>query len=127
MPNHIHGIFVVGAPLADTQIPTNTTRATARVAPTVGDIVGAYKSLCVHRDYLVSAPVRLFIFDNRIEIISPGHLPNNLTVEKIRTGNSNIRKLPYSSTFYQTFSNPITSPPRSAPDRNSGWPPDREN
>ena len=38
----------------------------------------------VHRDYLVSAPIRLFIFDNRIEIISPGHLPNNLTVEKIR-------------------------------------------
>ncbi len=45
----------------------------------------------VHRDYLVSAPIRLFIFDNRIEIISPGHLPNNLTVAKIRTGNSNIR------------------------------------
>ena len=45
----------------------------------------------VHRDYLVSAPIRLFLFDNRIEIISPGHLPNNLTVEKIRTGNSNIR------------------------------------
>jgi ATP-dependent DNA helicase RecG len=45
----------------------------------------------VHRDYLVSAPIRLFIFDNRIEIVSPGHLPNNLTVAKIRTGNSNIR------------------------------------
>ena len=45
----------------------------------------------VHRDYLVSAPIRLFIFDNRIEIISPGHLPNNLTVEKILAGNSNIR------------------------------------
>ena len=45
----------------------------------------------VHRDYLVSAPVRLFVFSNRIEIISPGHLPNNLTVEKIRAGNSNIR------------------------------------
>ena len=45
----------------------------------------------VHRDYLVSAPIRLFIFDNRIEIVSPGHLPNNLTVEKIRAGNSNIR------------------------------------
>jgi ATP-dependent DNA helicase RecG len=45
----------------------------------------------VHRDYLVNAPIRLFIFDNRIEIISPGHLPDNLTVEKIRTGNSNIR------------------------------------
>lgn len=45
----------------------------------------------MHRDYLVSAPIRLFVFDNRIEIISPGHLPNNLTVPKIRTGNSNIR------------------------------------
>jgi len=45
----------------------------------------------MHRDYLVNAPVRLFIFDNRIEIISPGHLPNNLTVTKIRAGNSNIR------------------------------------
>jgi ATP-dependent DNA helicase RecG len=45
----------------------------------------------IHRDYLVSATIRLFIFDNRIEIISPGHLPNNLTVERIRVGISNIR------------------------------------
>jgi predicted HTH transcriptional regulator len=45
----------------------------------------------VHRDYLVSAPIRIFVFDDRIEIISPGHLPNNLTVEKIRRGNSIIR------------------------------------
>jgi len=45
----------------------------------------------IHRDYMVSATIRLFIFDNRIEIISPGHLPNNLTIEKIRAGNSNIR------------------------------------
>jgi len=45
----------------------------------------------VHRDYLVSAPIRIFVFDDRIEIISPGHLPNNLTVEKILRGNSIIR------------------------------------
>jgi ATP-dependent DNA helicase RecG len=45
----------------------------------------------IHRDYLVSATIRIFIYDNRIEIISPGHLPDNLTVEKIRTGMSNIR------------------------------------
>ncbi len=45
----------------------------------------------VHRDYLISAPIRLFIYDNRIEMISPGHLPNNLTVEKIRAGNANLR------------------------------------
>lgn len=45
----------------------------------------------IHRDYFISAPIRVFIFSNRIEIISPGHLPNNLTVENIKTGNSNIR------------------------------------
>lgn len=45
----------------------------------------------VHRDYLISAPIRLFIFDDRLEIISPGTLPNNLTVENIRAGNSNLR------------------------------------
>jgi ATP-dependent DNA helicase RecG len=45
----------------------------------------------IHRDYFVSAPVRIFVFDNRVEIISPGPLPNNLTVENIKSGNSNIR------------------------------------
>nr|WP_301287510.1 ATP-binding protein [Methanocalculus alkaliphilus] len=45
----------------------------------------------VHRDYLINAPIRLFVFDNRIEIVSPGNLPNNLTVPKIRSGNSVMR------------------------------------
>jgi ATP-dependent DNA helicase RecG len=45
----------------------------------------------VHRDYLVSAPIRMFIFDDRIELVSPGHLPDNLTVAKVLAGNSNIR------------------------------------
>jgi ATP-dependent DNA helicase RecG len=45
----------------------------------------------IHRDYFVSAPIRVFVFDDRVEIISPGHLPNNLTVANIRSGNSNIR------------------------------------
>lgn len=45
----------------------------------------------VHRDYLISAPIRIFIFDDRVEIISPGTLPNNLTIANIKNGNSNIR------------------------------------
>lgn len=45
----------------------------------------------LHRDYFVSATLRVLIFKDRIEIISPGHLPNNLTIEKIKLGNSNIR------------------------------------
>ena len=35
----------------------------------------------IHRSYFKNAPVRLLVFDNRIEIISPGKLPNGLTVE----------------------------------------------
>ena len=45
----------------------------------------------VHRDYFISAPIRVFVLSDRVEIISPGHLPNNLTVENIKAGNSNIR------------------------------------
>ncbi len=45
----------------------------------------------VHRDYFISAPIRLFIFRDRIELISPGHLPNHLTSEQIRCGLTNMR------------------------------------
>ena len=45
----------------------------------------------LHRNYLLSAPIRLLLFDDRIEIVSPGALPNHLTVERIRRGNSSIR------------------------------------
>ncbi len=45
----------------------------------------------IHRDYFVSAPIRIFVFTDRVEIISPGCLPNNLTIENIKMGNSNIR------------------------------------
>lgn len=45
----------------------------------------------IHRDYFISAPVKVLVFVNRIEIVSPGHLPNNLTIENIKMGNSNVR------------------------------------
>jgi ATP-dependent DNA helicase RecG len=48
-------------------------------------------NMLMHRDYFISAPWRVLLFDNRIELISPGSLPNNLTVENIRNGVSNIR------------------------------------
>lgn len=55
----------------------------------------------VHRDYFISAPIRVFIFSDRVEIISPGHLPNNLTVENIKAGNSNTRNPVLASFAYQ--------------------------
>jgi len=45
----------------------------------------------IHRDYFISAPIRILLFQNRVEVISPGYLPNNLNVNKIKLGNSNIR------------------------------------
>lgn len=44
-----------------------------------------------HRDYSKNAPIRIFIFDNRVEIISPGALPNSQTVESIKMGNAVVR------------------------------------
>lgn len=44
-----------------------------------------------HRDYSKNAPIRILIFDNRIELISPGALPNSLTVENIKMGNTVVR------------------------------------
>ena len=40
----------------------------------------------IHRDYFIRDSIRIFIFDDRIEIISPGKLPNNLTEAQIRAG-----------------------------------------
>ena len=42
----------------------------------------------VHRSLNWKAPVRIFIFDERVEIHSPGELPNGLTVGDIMKGTS---------------------------------------
>lgn len=57
MPNHLHGVIQinVGAgfiPARDL-ISTRDKRATTRVAPTVGDIIGAFKSLTTH-EYIIN-------------------------------------------------------------------------
>jgi ATP-dependent DNA helicase RecG len=52
----------------------------------------------MHRNYFIDAPIRVFIFDDRVEIISPGTLPNNLNIEKIKSGISNMRN-PVISSF----------------------------
>lgn len=40
----------------------------------------------LHRDYFIRDSIKLFVFDDRIEIRSPGKLPNNLTEAQIRAG-----------------------------------------
>ena len=42
----------------------------------------------IHRDYFISSTIKVFIYDNRIEIVSPGKLPNTLTIDNIKIGTS---------------------------------------
>jgi REP element-mobilizing transposase RayT len=46
MPNHLHGIMNVGAPLDNAIVQNN--RAGTSPAPTLGDMVGSFKSLCIY-------------------------------------------------------------------------------
>jgi len=40
----------------------------------------------IHRNYFINSTIKIFIYSDRIEIISPGVLPNSLTVENILSG-----------------------------------------
>jgi len=55
----------------------------------------------VHRDYTVASPIRLLIFDDRLEIRTPGGLPNTVTIEAILLGAAHVLRNP---TLYTMFS-----------------------
>lgn len=66
----------------------------------LGELEIPYESLTeyvvnalVHRSLNIKAPIRIFIFDNRVEIHSPGSLPNGLTVEDVKNGTSMPRNV----------------------------------
>lgn len=52
----------------------------------------------IHRDLLRSAPIRIFVFDNRVEVISPGALAGGLTEYDIRNGKT-FQRNPFMATF----------------------------
>ncbi len=42
---------------------------------------------CVHRNYAISGSgIRVMLFSDRIEFLSPGKLPNTVTIDKLRAG-----------------------------------------
>lgn len=56
-----------------------------------------------HRDYsIVGSKIRLFIFEDRIEIKSPGKLPNTVNIEKMKEGCSFARN-PIIIKFLQNY------------------------
>lgn len=62
------------------------------------DALGELVANClVHRSMCYGAPIRIFIFDDRIEIHSPGTLPGELSVDDVRNGVS----MPRNSFLFQ--------------------------
>jgi ATP-dependent DNA helicase RecG len=62
-------------------------RRTDRAAYPRDALREAVVNAVAHRDYTIAVTdIEIAIFDNRIEIVSPGHLPNTVTVEKMRSG-----------------------------------------
>jgi len=47
-----------------------------------------------HRDYTISAPIRIFIFNDRIEFHTPGRLPNTVSIENIKIGAAHVLRNP---------------------------------
>ena len=47
-----------------------------------------------HRDYTINASIRLFIFEDRIEIRTPGTLPNSVTIESMKIAGSHVLRNP---------------------------------
>lgn len=54
-----------------------------------------------HRDYTIDAPIRIFIFNDRVEIRTPGKLPNTVTIDSMKIGGSHVLRNP---TIYNLLS-----------------------
>lgn len=64
-----------------------TKRVDTRALPPEKVLREMVVNACVHRNYAISGSrIRIFIYSDRIECISPGRLPNTVTVEKLRSG-----------------------------------------
>ncbi len=64
--------------------------------PAIADAVlrEAVLNAVAHRDYRVASQIRIFVYDDRLEVINPGALLNRLTLENIRVGGISQRRNP---------------------------------
>lgn len=54
----------------------------------------AVTNAVAHRNYSIGAEIRVYMFSNRIEIRSPGALPNTVTIEKMKIGSYSFPRNP---------------------------------
>jgi ATP-dependent DNA helicase RecG len=70
-----------------TTVLANDARRTERASYPPEVIREVIVNALVHRDYLLSgSDIELSIYSDRLEVISPGRLPNGITPERMRTG-----------------------------------------
>lgn len=50
------------------------------------DTAGIPRERLLRSDYTIAAPVRALVFDDRVEVRTPGQLPNSVTLEALRLG-----------------------------------------
>lgn len=78
--------------------------ATRREAGIPREIIReAIQNALAHRDYQAASQVRIFVFDDRVEIVNPGELLNRLTLDGIRLGGITQRRNPYLATVLARF------------------------
>lgn len=58
----------------------------------------AVRNAVVHRDYAVYAHINVTVYDDRLEVVSPGHLLNSVTVEAMKQGAVHLARNPLIAT-----------------------------
>ena len=88
LPNQIdRSVAILKNNIQEPSVIQNNKRVTT--TPTYKDVVfrELVTNACVHRNYAIAGSAsRIFLFDDRIEFISPGRLPNTVTIEKLKVG-----------------------------------------
>ena len=65
----------------------------------IGSIRELIANAVVHRSYLEPGNIQIALYDNRLEITSPGMLPSGVSIEKMKNGYSKIRNRAIANAF----------------------------
>jgi len=85
----------------DIEVIEGTKRIRKELVPIVA-LREAIANAIIHRDYLILTGIQIALFDNRIEIMSPGGLPDGMTEELYYQGLTSLSRNPIISyVFYR--------------------------
>jgi len=82
--------FVLRNIRKEAEVSNNTGRRESRYEVPYRAIREAIANAVAHRDYRISSTIDVAIFDDRIEIWSPGDLPQGMTIEKLHQPHKSV-------------------------------------